>query len=111
MSPGQLQETFQSWFNQFLHVIELLYLFFEIHLPKIVLIVAMLLCIFDKCAIYIVLAVLIVLSCLMGRPIYIFAIYSSSVLISLMLLARMIYQINYIQHDIWNVQCEVSNVY
>lgn len=77
-------------------------------MPKFVLLLLMLLCVYDHCALYFVLIILIVLACTLGRPLQIFAIYSSSVFVSLMLLARMIYQIKYIEPGKWNVTCIVS---
>lgn len=86
-------------------IIDLIFLFFELHMPKIVLFFAMLLCVYDKCALYIIIVILISISFVFGRPIHTFSIYISSVLVSILLLARMIYQIQYIEHDRWNVVC------
>lgn len=77
-------------------------------MTKFVLIFLMLLCIYDKCALYFILVVLVVLACILGRPMQVFAIYASSVFVSLMLLARMVYQIDYIEPGNWNVSCVVS---
>lgn len=74
-------------------------------MPKIVLFVAMLVCIYDKCALYLVIVILISVSFVFGRPVQTFAIYISSILVSILLLARMIYQIQYIEHDKWKVIC------
>ena len=90
------------------HIVNIVYIFLELHMPKLVLTFLMLVCVLDKCAIYLILVVLVVLACTLGRAVQMFAIYSSSVIVSIMLLARMIYQIEYIEPSNWNVTCEVS---
>lgn len=105
MSKSQLRAKFKYFMLKLQHVINLIYLFLELHMPKIVLFFAMLLSVYDKCALYIIIIILISISFVFGRPVHTFAIYISSVLVSLLLLARMIYQIEYIEHDRWNVTC------
>lgn len=102
----------EKWISRMHKVLNLVYLFLEIHMPRVVLFFAMLLCIYDKCALYYVLVLLIPASFTLGRPVQIFTIYSSSILVSLFLLAKMLYQIKYINPGIWNVTCiSVSNAY
>lgn len=72
---------------------------------KFILFIAMLLCVYDKCAMYMVIVILISISFVLGHTVNTFSVYISSVLVSLLLLARMIYQIQYIEHDKWNVTC------
>lgn len=105
VSMNQLQQTYKYWLRKLHRVKNLVYLFLELHMPKFVLLMAMLLCVYDKCAMHFVIVVLVALAFTFGRPMQVFAIYSSSVLVSVLLLARMVYQIQYIKHDIWNVTC------
>lgn len=105
VSRVQIQLKFNQLMKKVQYAINLVYLFFELHMPKIVLFFAMLLCVYDKCALHFIIIVLISLSFVFGRPVHIFAIYISSVFVSVMLLARMIYQIQYIEHDKWDVNC------
>lgn len=105
ISTAHLQLKANQILKKVQRVINLIYLCFELHMPKIVLFVAMLVCIYDKCALYMVIVILIALSFIFGRPISTFAIYISSILVSILLLARMIYQIQYIEHDKWKVTC------
>ena len=103
-------DTSSGW-QQFTHhvhrYINLAFLFLELHMPKFVIFFLMLVCIYDKSALYLFLVFLIVLACAFGRPMQTFAIYTSSIFVSLMLLARMIYQTDYIDPKNWNVTCEV----
>ncbi|CAH1368339.1 unnamed protein product [Tenebrio molitor] len=99
----------QLWMKRFHYAMNLIYLFLELHMPKFVIFFLMLVCINDKCSLYFILVILIVLGCTIGRPMQIFAIYISSVFVSLMLLARMIYQTKYIDPGNWNVTCLMQN--
>ncbi|CAH1133196.1 unnamed protein product [Ceutorhynchus assimilis] len=99
----------EKWITRLHKFLNLLYLFLEIHMPRVVLFFAMLLCVYDTCALYFILVLLIPASFTLGRPVQIFTIYSSSILVSLFLLARMLYQIKYINPDIWNVTCVAEN--
>ncbi|KAL1491500.1 hypothetical protein ABEB36_012089 [Hypothenemus hampei] len=100
----------EKWVTRMHRFLNLLYLFLEIHMPRVVLFFAMLLCIYDKCALYFILILLIPASFTLGRPVQLFTIYSSSIMVSLFLLARMLYQIKYINPGIWNVTCIAHDV-
>ncbi|XP_048520924.1 piezo-type mechanosensitive ion channel component isoform X8 [Dendroctonus ponderosae] len=99
----------EKWVTRLHRFLNLLYLFLEIHMARVVLFFAMLLCIYDKCAMYFILILLIPASFTLGRPMQIFTVYSSSILVSLFLLARMLYQIKYINPDVLNVNCTTSD--
>lgn len=88
--------------------IDVLFVFMEIHMPKIVIFMAMLLCVYDKCALYLLVIVLIVLALTFGRPMMVISIFATSCFASVLLLSRMIYQIQYIEPDVWNVTCPVN---
>lgn len=88
-------------------IMNLTFLFLELHMPKVVLFFAMLVCIYDACALYLFIVILIVLSLTTGQRVQIIAIYSSSFFISILLLARMLYQIRFIKPGEWNVTCQV----
>lgn len=105
---NQLQVAYKHWLKKFLHFKNLTFLFLELHMPKIVLLMAMLVCVYDKCAMHFVIVVLIALAFTFGRSVQVFCIYSSSALVSVLLLARMVYQIQYIEHDRWNGTCVSS---
>lgn len=94
--------------RQVYYVIDLIFLFLEVHMPKIILIIASLLCVQDHCALYAPVVILLVLAFIFGFPVYMFSVYTISVFVSAVLLCRMIYQIEYIDHGRWNTTCEVD---
>lgn len=105
------KEVVEKWATRLHKFLNLLFLFLEIHMARMVLFFAMLLCVYDKCALYFILVLMIPASFTLGRPVQIFTIYSSSILVSLFLLARMLYQIKYINPDIWNVTCKAVSFF
>ena len=80
----------------------------DFQITKIVGIVAMLLCVYDICAIHLCLVVLLVMGFGAGRLVRKPVIFLISFIVSIMILCRMIYQMEYIDHSRWNVHCVVS---
>lgn len=107
-TSDQFQQLVKQWLERLHRIKNLTYIFLELHMIKMVLLFAMLTCIYDKCALYFMIVVIISLAFTFGRPMQLFGIYLSSLLVSVLLLARMIYQIQYITPDNWNVNCTVS---
>nr|CAH7742356.1 unnamed protein product [Callosobruchus chinensis] len=105
ITSAQFQLLLKQWLKRLHRAKNLCYLFLELHMSKAVLLFAMLMCVYDKCALYFVIVVLISLALTFGRPMQTFAIYFSSLLVSVMLLSRMIYQIQYITPQNWDVNC------
>nr|CAH7742364.1 unnamed protein product [Callosobruchus chinensis] len=108
ITSAQFQLLLKQWLKRLHRAKNLCYLFLELHMSKAVLLFAMLMCVYDKCALYFVIVVLISLALTFGRPMQTFAIYFSSLLVSVMLLSRMIYQIQYITPQNWDVNCTVT---
>ncbi|XP_050458271.1 piezo-type mechanosensitive ion channel component isoform X5 [Cataglyphis hispanica] len=81
------------------------WLFLEIHMQKIVFISFILLCINDVCAINFFFIVAVVVMINFKRNIQIKAINVMAAIISLLMVTKMLYQIQYINHDNWNVNC------
>lgn len=108
MTSVQFQTLVKRVLNKLHRLKNLIFLFLELHMLKIVFLFAMLTCVFDKCALYIFIVILISLSFTFGRPMQLFTIYASSIFVSILLIARMIYQVQYITPDEWNVTCTVS---
>ncbi|XP_011693697.1 PREDICTED: piezo-type mechanosensitive ion channel component 2-like [Wasmannia auropunctata] len=81
------------------------WLFLEIHMQKIVFISFVLLCINDVCAInfFFIAAVVIVIN--FERNIQIKSINAMAAIVSLLMVTKMLYQIQYINHKNWNVNC------
>ncbi|KAK9732190.1 Piezo [Popillia japonica] len=90
-------------------VINFVFLFLEIHMHKLVIVLAMLMSIYDSCALYCIVILLGIIGLTSGRKVCLFVIYFCSVFVSCMLLARMVYQIQYIKHDYWNATCPINS--
>lgn len=108
LSTLQLRKSFEEWMKEAYVVMNYVILFLELHMPRIVLIAAALLCVYDKCGLFFFIALLVVVAFTIGKKVIPTAIYISSIFVSIVLLARMVYQIEYIEHDMWNVTCDVS---
>lgn len=88
-----------------------IYLFLELHMSKFVYLIGMLACVYDKCCLYLFFLLLIIIGVVGSRFVQHITIYASSTLVSVILLLRMIYQIQYIQqvyNENLNVTCEVN---
>jgi len=97
--------------RRFNKVVNLTFVVLEVHMYKFILFIIMVTCIYDKSPLYLIVIFLTVVSIILGRKMQMLVIYFSSIFASLLLLTRMIYQIQYIKHDKWNVTCEVCNNY
>nr|CAD7432632.1 unnamed protein product [Timema monikensis] len=86
-------------------VIELFWCFLELHLIKIMMLSVILMCVYDVCALHLLLVVLVVAAMSFGRNVLMVVTHIVSVLISLLLLTNMIYQIDFFKHDEYNVNC------
>ncbi|XP_018346601.1 PREDICTED: piezo-type mechanosensitive ion channel component isoform X2 [Trachymyrmex septentrionalis] len=84
------------------------WLFLEIHMQKIVFISFVLLCINDVCAINFFFIVAVVIMINFRRNIQINSINTMAAIVSLLMVTKMLYQIKYINHDNWNVNCTRS---
>ncbi|XP_032683429.1 piezo-type mechanosensitive ion channel component isoform X2 [Odontomachus brunneus] len=84
------------------------WLFFEIHVQKIIFISFVLLCIYDVCAInfFFIAAIVIIIN--FNRNIQTTAINVMAAIISLLMVTKMLYQIKYINHENWNVNCTTA---
>lgn len=91
----------QKFFNYF-------FLFLELHFFKIVLLLGLLLSVYDTCAIHFAILLLCVLAVTLGNRAQTVIIHLCSTIVSVMFLARMVYQIKYIDHSKWDVVCDVS---
>ncbi|XP_018407088.1 PREDICTED: piezo-type mechanosensitive ion channel component [Cyphomyrmex costatus] len=85
-----------------------IWLFLEIHMQKIVFISFILLCINDVCAINFFFVVAVVIMINFRRNIQINSINAMAAIISLLMVTKMLYQIKYINHNNWNVNCTRS---
>ncbi|XP_067001205.2 piezo-type mechanosensitive ion channel component isoform X3 [Anabrus simplex] len=104
-SSADLWKLWSAFLRHVEEIIELVWLFLELHMPKIMLFSVMLLCVYDVCAVHYILLLLIVVGICFGRGTQLIIIHICSILASTLLLAKMIYQIKYIQHNIYDVNC------
>ncbi|EFN75267.1 Protein FAM38B, partial [Harpegnathos saltator] len=81
------------------------WLFFEIHVQKIIFVSFVLLCIYDVCAINFLFIIAVVIMINLHRNIQVTAINVMATIISLLIVTKMLYQIKYINHENWNVNC------
>ncbi|XP_043493596.1 piezo-type mechanosensitive ion channel component isoform X2 [Polistes fuscatus] len=105
MSRLERIELIRNLMNHLVHIYNYSWLFLEIHMQKIIFISLILLCVNDVCAInfLFVLAVVIVIN--FNRNIQIMSINVIAAVIALLMVTKMLYQIKYINHNNWNVNC------
>ncbi|XP_054282904.1 piezo-type mechanosensitive ion channel component isoform X3 [Macrosteles quadrilineatus] len=90
-------------------LIEYIWLYLELHMLKIIMLSVMLLSVYDVCALHFVFVLLAVVSLTFGSNIQTVVTHIISVLVSILLLSKMIYQIEYIKHENWQVNCSETN--
>ncbi|XP_063226263.1 piezo-type mechanosensitive ion channel component-like isoform X4 [Bacillus rossius redtenbacheri] len=88
---------------------ELLWRFLELHLMKLMMLSVAIMCIYDVCALHFVLLVLVVVAMSFGRKVMVCATRLIAVLVAVLLLARMIYQIDFFQHARFDANCTNSS--
>ncbi|KRT85167.1 hypothetical protein AMK59_3003, partial [Oryctes borbonicus] len=108
VSTAHLRHKVHLISHKIQEVINFIFVFLEIHMPKFVLLMAMLMCIYDHCAMYYIVVLLVIVTITTGRKMQFFVIYAVSIFTSFLLLSRMVYQIKYIKHENWNVTCETN---
>ncbi|CAG4944089.1 unnamed protein product [Colias eurytheme] len=84
------------------------FIFLDIHLIKILFISLMLLCVFNVCAMHVPIMILISPALLLNSRKQRFCILIISTLISVYLMAKMVYQIEYIKHSFFDVNCTME---
>lgn len=87
-----------------------IWLILEIHMQKIIFISLMLLCINDVCAINLIFIIAVVVTMNLQRSLQIMAINGIAFAIAVLMVTKMLYQIKYIKHDEWNVNCTSENL-
>ncbi|EEB17348.1 conserved hypothetical protein [Pediculus humanus corporis] len=103
---GLQKISFRNLRQILLNVVELIILFLELHMLKIVIFSIMLLCCYNVskfCPTHIVLVVLCIVALMMSSKIQTTITLICSSFIAILLLLTMIYQIQYIQQDVYDV--------
>ncbi|XP_077295229.1 piezo type mechanosensitive ion channel component [Arctopsyche grandis] len=103
---AHVQEKLASFLKMF---IDFVFLFLELHLIKLVLVSIMLLCVFDVCALHFGFVLIVSISLLFKTKVQVVVIQFVSVVTCILLLAKMIYQIEYIVHESYSVNCTYPN--
>ncbi|XP_068621049.1 piezo-type mechanosensitive ion channel component isoform X2 [Battus philenor] len=81
------------------------FLFLDLHLVKIIFLALMLLCVMNVCAMHVPIMIFISPALLLNSKKQRFCILLISTLISIYLMAKMVYQIDYIKHAFFDVNC------
>ncbi|CAG4998121.1 unnamed protein product, partial [Parnassius apollo] len=81
------------------------FVYLDIHLVKIIFLALMLLCVMNVCALHVPIMIIISPALLLNSRRQRFCVLLISTLISIYLMAKMVYQIEYIQHSIFDVNC------
>ncbi|XP_076765205.1 piezo type mechanosensitive ion channel component isoform X3 [Xylocopa sonorina] len=81
------------------------WLFLEIHMQKVIFLSVMLYCVNDVCAINLVFVVIVVIMVNSRRNVQICTVNVIAAVIAILMVVKMLYQIQYIDHNNWNVNC------
>ncbi|CAB3377428.1 Hypothetical predicted protein [Cloeon dipterum] len=105
MSTAQLAKLANQTKNLAFELQELLWRLLELHMVKITLISVMLMAVNDVCGAHAILVVLIVAAMPLGTSLQRALLHVCSGLVCLLILTQMTYQIKYINHSYWDVNC------
>ncbi|XP_013168199.1 PREDICTED: piezo-type mechanosensitive ion channel component isoform X3 [Papilio xuthus] len=117
MSRGSRATTLQPWLLAALRrardllqsAADRAFLFLDLHLLKVIFLALMLLCVMNVCAMHVPIMVLISPALLLNSRKQRFCVLLISTLISIYLMAKMVYQIEYIKHSYFDVNCTASD--
>ncbi|XP_076169043.1 piezo type mechanosensitive ion channel component isoform X2 [Ptiloglossa arizonensis] len=105
MSKLERIELFRKAMTYLLNFYNYTWLFLEIHMQKIIFTSVMLLCVNDVCAINFVFVAIVVIMINAKRNIQVCTANVIAAIIAILMVAKMLYQIQYIDHNNWNVNC------
>ncbi|KAJ2953804.1 hypothetical protein O0L34_g1430 [Tuta absoluta] len=100
-----LLENWNIFRVQAIRVFDCMFEYLDIHLTTIIFVALMVLCVFNVCAMHVPIMVLSCLALVMKRGNQRFCVLIISCLISVYFMAKMVYQIDYISHDYFRVNC------
>ncbi|XP_045536669.1 piezo-type mechanosensitive ion channel component isoform X2 [Papilio machaon] len=117
MSRGSRAATLQPWLLAALRrardlmqsAADRAFLFLDLHLLKVIFLALMLLCVMNVCAMHVPIMVIISPALLLNSRKQRFCVLLISTLISIYLMAKMVYQIEYIKHSYFDVNCTASD--
>ncbi|XP_076679384.1 piezo type mechanosensitive ion channel component isoform X2 [Andrena cerasifolii] len=105
MSKLDRLALFRKVVNSLRNLYDYSWLFLEIHMQKIIFLSVMFLCVNDVCAINFVFVVIVAVMINSRRNIQIFTVNAIAAIIALLMVGKMVYQIQYIHHNNWDVNC------
>ncbi|KAK7789716.1 hypothetical protein R5R35_007290 [Gryllus longicercus] len=108
MSHEEIERAWKRIKDRIEKCIDYIWLYLEIHMYKIMLLSIVLLCVRDVCAVHFILLLMAVVALSFGTRIHSLITKICSALVSVFLLSKMIYQIQYIKPDIHDVNCTFS---
>ncbi|CAG9784241.1 unnamed protein product [Diatraea saccharalis] len=86
-----------------------MFIYLDIHLVKIIFVALMLLCLLNVCAMHVPIMVVIAPALWLSSRRQRICILLISILISIYLMAKMVYQIDYIKHSTFEIQCAAQD--
>ncbi|XP_024227862.1 piezo-type mechanosensitive ion channel component isoform X11 [Bombus impatiens] len=105
MSKLERLQLFHKLIQQFLNFYNYTWLFLEIHMQKIIFISVMIFCVNDVCAINFVFVLILVIMINSRRNVQICTANTIAAIIAILMVVKMLYQIQYIDHNNWNINC------
>lgn len=90
------------------NALEYVWLFFELHWIKFIMLYAFLLSIYNVCLLHITLVILTVIAITSRSSLQILVSRVISVFVAILFIVKMIYQIDFIEHNNYDVVCNVS---
>ncbi|XP_033319295.1 piezo-type mechanosensitive ion channel component isoform X12 [Bombus bifarius] len=105
MSKLERLQLFHKVIQQFLNFYNYSWLFLEIHMQKIIFVSVMIFCVNDVCAINFVFVLILVIMINSRRNVQICTANTIAAIIAILMVVKMLYQIQYIDHNNWNINC------
>ncbi|XP_048267510.1 piezo-type mechanosensitive ion channel component isoform X6 [Bombus terrestris] len=105
MSKLERLQLLHNVIQQLLNLYNYTWLFFEIHMQKIIFISVMIFCVNDVCAINFVFVLILVIMINSRRNVQICTANTIAAIIAILMVVKMLYQIQYIDHNNWNINC------
>ncbi|KAG7188826.1 hypothetical protein KM043_008433 [Ampulex compressa] len=105
MSKFERLALWRKVVKHLINVYNCIWLFLEIHMQKIIFVSLVLLCVNDVCAINLLFIIGVVVMINFKRNVQIMSINVMAAIIALLMVTKMLYQIQYIDHSNWNVNC------
>lgn len=107
MSKIELVALFSDITTHVKNFYNYIWLFFEIHMRKIIFISVMLLCVNDVCAINLIFVLISVIMINFRRSVQICTVNIVAAIIGILMVGKMLYQIQYINHSNWDINCTI----